>query len=358
MAAVLAERSPGVHAIGGRGEAIPLRDASADGVFIASAWHWLDAGLAVPEIARVLRDGGRLGVISTSRDPGVEWVRELGWPATAAAGDAGRPERHRRRHHDVTLPPDASFTGAGTASFTFIRPMTISAITGMLATYSGIITAGPAARWPPWPTPGSSSTGISPAPARSTCRCGPGAGALTGPPGLPPAHSSPGSGMPPAPHRRRSAELMGETDDRPIPAGDRLRRSGPAGPLLGRRFGLCAGAAPAGFATWNDYWRDVGVPEADLGTGADCIIDPDGGGPRIWFQVVPETKSVKNRLHLDIHASGGRAVPIGTRRQRVDAEARRLSDLGATMVGILAEEGLDHYAVAMKDPEGNEFDIN
>jgi len=36
---------------------------------------------------------------------------------------------------------------------------------------------------------------------------------------------------------------------------------------------------PAGFATWNDYWRDVGVPEAELGTGADRIIDPDGGGP-------------------------------------------------------------------------------
>jgi Glyoxalase-like domain len=37
---------------------------------------------------------------------------------------------------------------------------------------------------------------------------------------------------------------------------------------------------------------------------------------------------------------------------------RRLTDLGATMIGVLAEEGIDHYAVAMKDPEGNEFDIN
>jgi hypothetical protein len=115
---------------------------------------------------------------------------------------------------------------------------------------------------------------------------------------------------------------------------------------------------PAGFATWDDYWRDVGVSEDDLGIGADSIIDPDGRGPRIWFQVVPEPKIVKNRLHLDIHASGGRSVPIETRRQRVDAEARRLADLGATMVGVLEEEGLDHYGVAMKDPDGNEFDIN
>jgi hypothetical protein len=74
--------------------------------------------------------------------------------------------------------------------------------------------------------------------------------------------------------------------------------------------------------------------------------------------VVPECKTVKNRLHLDVHVSGGRAVPIEIRRQRVDAEARRLSDLGARMVGVLREEGIDHYAVAMKDPEGNEFDIN
>jgi hypothetical protein len=47
-----------------------------------------------------------------------------------------------------------------------------------------------------------------------------------------------------------------------------------------------------------------------------------------------------------------------TRRLRVDAETGRLADLGAVLVGVLNTEGLDHYAVAMKDPEGNEFDIN
>jgi hypothetical protein len=45
---------------------------------------------------------------------------------------------------------------------------------------------------------------------------------------------------------------------------------------------------PAGFATWDDWWRDVGVPEEELAGGADSIIDPDGGGPRIWFQLVPD----------------------------------------------------------------------
>ena len=115
---------------------------------------------------------------------------------------------------------------------------------------------------------------------------------------------------------------------------------------------------PDGYDNWDDYWRAVGVSEDELGLGLDCIVDPARRGPRIWFQVVPEPKSVKNRLHLDIRASGGRAVPIATRKQRVDAEARRLTGLGATVVRVLEEEGLDHYAVAMTDPEGNEFDIN
>jgi hypothetical protein len=115
---------------------------------------------------------------------------------------------------------------------------------------------------------------------------------------------------------------------------------------------------PAGFASWDEYWRDLGVPEDELGIGADRIVDPSGQGPRFWFQVVPERKAVKNRLHLDIGVGGGRAVPIETRRQRVDAEAARLVDLGALLVGVHDTEGLDHYAVAMRDPEGNEFDVN
>jgi hypothetical protein len=67
---------------------------------------------------------------------------------------------------------------------------------------------------------------------------------------------------------------------------------------------------PEGFATWDDYWRDVGVSEDELGMGQDCIIDPDGSGPRIWFQVVPELKGVKNRLHL----SSTSISPLGPKR--------------------------------------------
>ena len=117
---------------------------------------------------------------------------------------------------------------------------------------------------------------------------------------------------------------------------------------------------PEGFATWDDWRRDIGLPDSELGIGADSIIDPRGDGPRIWFHVMPDAKVVKNRLHLDIHASGfpSRSDPLAIRMQRVDAEARRLADLGATITGALGADGLDHYAVGMKDPEGNEFDIN
>jgi Glyoxalase-like domain len=115
---------------------------------------------------------------------------------------------------------------------------------------------------------------------------------------------------------------------------------------------------PEGYASWDDYWRDAGLPDEDLGIGEDRIVDPAGRGPRIWFQVVPQRKTIKNRIHLDIHASEGRGVPLATRRERVDAEVRRLTELGATTVRVLQQDGLDHYAVAMTDPEGNEFDVN
>jgi hypothetical protein len=112
------------------------------------------------------------------------------------------------------------------------------------------------------------------------------------------------------------------------------------------------------FDSWDDYYRDLGVGEEDLGIGEDSIVDPYGDGPRIWCQRVPDRKTVKNRLHLDISAGGDRSVPIETRTARVDAEVQRLVGLGATMTRVLAEPGLDHYGVAMTDPEGNEFDVN
>jgi hypothetical protein len=112
---------------------------------------------------------------------------------------------------------------------------------------------------------------------------------------------------------------------------------------------------PAGFDSWLAYWRSLGVPEEELEeAGAVHLVDPDGVGPRIYFQEVPEPKVVKNRVHLDLDVSGGRGVPLATRKELVDAEAERLTAAGATTLRILTE-GIDYYAVVMQDPEGNEF---
>ena len=112
---------------------------------------------------------------------------------------------------------------------------------------------------------------------------------------------------------------------------------------------------PAGFDSWRSYYRAIGVPEDELDDGDDRLVDPEGHGPSLWFQKVPEDKVVKNRLHLDLKVSGGRDVPLETRKERVDAEAGRLVREGATILRVLDEVGLDHYAVVLQDPEGNEF---
>jgi hypothetical protein len=80
---------------------------------------------------------------------------------------------------------------------------------------------------------------------------------------------------------------------------------------------------PDGFASWDAYWRDLGVPEDELGIGADCIVDPGGRGPRIWFQVVPERKAAKNRLRTSISVS---VAAARFRSRRADsASTRRLA---------------------------------
>lgn len=69
---------PQVVALDGRAEAIPLEDDSVDAVLVAQAWHWVDPVRAVPEVARVLRPGGWLGLLWNVRDERAEWVAELG----------------------------------------------------------------------------------------------------------------------------------------------------------------------------------------------------------------------------------------------------------------------------------------
>ena len=96
MRAVLARRLPSVRLLAGRAESLPLPDASADAVLVSSAWHWLDTDVAVPEIARVLRPGGWLGILWTGldrEDPRVAALWEVA--RTLSPHPAGHRERHR-----------------------------------------------------------------------------------------------------------------------------------------------------------------------------------------------------------------------------------------------------------------------
>ena len=130
----------------------------------------------------------------------------------------------------------------------------------------------------------------------------------------------------------------------------------PLVPFWAEVLGYAVQPPPDGFATWNDWYLSVGVPDDELdlsGDGADRLFDPSGRGPKIWFQPVPEAKQVKNRIHFDIYVSGGRGTPIDDRRRLVDERVAELVALGGSVQRITESD--DYYAVLMHDPEANEF---
>jgi catechol 2,3-dioxygenase-like lactoylglutathione lyase family enzyme len=116
---------------------------------------------------------------------------------------------------------------------------------------------------------------------------------------------------------------------------------------------------PGGHTTWREYWAASGVPDEELPDGAgdtpESIVDPEGRRPRIWFQQVPEPKTLKNRIHFDLKVGGGRDVPLTVRRERVTSRVERLAAAGATIVRTTDEPDAGQFAVLLHDPEGNEF---
>jgi len=141
MRAVLAARCPEAEVMDGRGEDIPLPDASVDAVVVSAAWHWLDPGRAVPEITRVLRTGGTLGVMWTARDGRVPWVAEFNALARESReADRAAERSARRRRRQVTFPPGTPLSPPEERRFEFSLPMTSQQLAGLLGTYSGVIT--------------------------------------------------------------------------------------------------------------------------------------------------------------------------------------------------------------------------
>ena len=105
-------------------------------------------------------------------------------------------------------------------------------------------------------------------------------------------------------------------------------------------------------AAWMRFLDDQGVPEAERDS-AFAIVDPDGAGPRLFFQQVPEPKTAKNRVHVDVRTAAD--LRGEERLAALEQEAARLVALGATRVERFEPGPMSHGFLVMTDPEGNEF---
>ncbi|HET8598724.1 MAG TPA: VOC family protein [Segeticoccus sp.] len=109
---------------------------------------------------------------------------------------------------------------------------------------------------------------------------------------------------------------------------------------------------PPGFADWDAFLEAQGVPPERRNDASACV-DPDGRGPRLFFQRVPEGKLAKNRVHLDVRAAPG--LEGDARMAALEELAKRLIGEGATRVERFEPGGMSHGFIVMRDPEGNEF---
>ena len=87
------ERMPQVVALAGTAQALPIEAASLDAITCAQAFHWFAHSASLDEFARVLRPGGRLGLVWNVRDESVDWVRRITAIITPFEGDA--PRHHK-----------------------------------------------------------------------------------------------------------------------------------------------------------------------------------------------------------------------------------------------------------------------
>ncbi len=107
---------------------------------------------------------------------------------------------------------------------------------------------------------------------------------------------------------------------------------------------------PPGFEDWEAFSSSL-PPE--LQDSRFACVDPEGVGPRLFFQRVPEAKTVKNRVHLDVRVGLGL---VGEERlAALEAECARLEGWGATRVRLLEADGTSESCLVMQDVEGNEF---
>jgi SAM-dependent methyltransferase len=147
MRAVLQQRVPAAHAMEGRGEDIPLDDASVDAVLAASSWHWVNQAEGFAEAARVLRPGATIGLLWTGPDRSVPWMAQV----MAGGADVSEQERHveetaRRQRHRPDVPDGAPFSAPEVQVFRETKLVTAGDLVGLAGTYSAAIDLDPEAR--------------------------------------------------------------------------------------------------------------------------------------------------------------------------------------------------------------------
>ena len=107
------------------------------------------------------------------------------------------------------------------------------------------------------------------------------------------------------------------------------------------------------FAAWQAFVEGLGIDMRPEDFRA-AIEDPQGRGPRVFFQIVPEAKTVKNRVHLDVRAAPG--LQGDERMSALEDECRRLLNLGAQRLErVDPDPPMETGFIVMADPEGNEF---
>ena len=110
---------------------------------------------------------------------------------------------------------------------------------------------------------------------------------------------------------------------------------------------------PPGFDTWDAALDAFGVPP-ERRNDASAASDPEGSGPRLFFQKVPEGKSAKNRLHLDVRTAPG--LEGDARMAALEEECTRLAAHAAKRLSRHEPAPpMSHGFIVMTDPEGNEF---
>lgn len=104
---------------------------------------------------------------------------------------------------------------------------------------------------------------------------------------------------------------------------------------------------------WDEFLERQQVPE-ELRNSASALEDPDGTGPRLYFQQVPEDKAVKNRLHLDVRTAS--ELRGDERMAALEARCEQLVAIGGTRLQRHEPEPPTSIGfLVMGDPEGNEF---